>query len=235
MLLNDIEKKGGNFLMANKPTVFGNYQLLDVLANGTYGRVYRGELISPPHTIVAIKVMHSASISSVEERDKFLQEARFLKLLKHPYILPILDVGVESGVPYIVTEYASNGSLQDRLRKTGPRPLPMGEAKTILSQVGQALQFAHQQNVVHRDLKPANILFNVRGEALLADFGVATILATSMKLGTVIGTPHYMSPELFRGTNSKEGDQYALGCIAYELFTGRPPFKANDFIALAFK
>src|SRR5207249_2002146 len=102
--------------------------------------------------------------------------------------------------------------------------------------IGEALQHAHQQNIIHRDLKPENILFNARGEALLADFGIARMLATAgIRQGTIIGTPPYMSPEQFRGTASKESDQYALGCIAYELFTGQLPFTAPDMVALMFK
>jgi len=114
--------------------------------------------------------------------------------------------------------------------------LPIEEAITILTQVGQALQYVHEQNVVHRDLKPENILFNAKGEAILADFGIAKMLATiGIRQGTITGTPPYMAPEQFRGTASEEGDQYALGCIAYELFTGRRPFTAPDMVGMMFK
>lgn len=110
------------------------------------------------------------------------------------------------------------------------------EALTILFQIGQALQHAHEQHIIHRDLKPENILFNARGDALLTDFGIATTLATaSIKNIDNAGTPAYMAPEQFRGQISKECDQYALGCIAYELFTGRTPFTAPDFFSLGFK
>ncbi|HJT56376.1 MAG TPA: protein kinase, partial [Ktedonobacteraceae bacterium] len=95
---------------------------------------------------------------------------------------------------------------------------------------------AHQQHIIHRDIKPENILFNARGEALLADFGVATMMETaSIKLATVIGTPSYMAPEQFQNSISKESDQYALACVAYELFTGQRPFTAQDFFAIGFK
>jgi serine/threonine protein kinase len=114
--------------------------------------------------------------------------------------------------------------------------LPLSEALTILSQVGQALQYAHQKTIIHRDLKPENILLNAKGEALLADFGIATVLATgSVRYVEATGTPAYMAPEQFRGKVSKESDQYALGCIAYELFTGSRPFNAPDFVAMAFQ
>ncbi len=112
----------------------------------------------------------------------------------------------------------------------------MEEAITILSQIGQALHYAHQQHVIHRDIKPENILFNEKGDALLADFGIATVLTTaSAKQTTILGTPSYMAPEQFRGIISSESDQYALGCIAYELLTLRKPFTAPDLVALMFK
>ncbi|MFL5592890.1 MAG: serine/threonine-protein kinase, partial [Ktedonobacteraceae bacterium] len=119
-----------------------------------------------------------------------------LKKLKHPFILPILDASIQDGIAYIVTEYASRGSLRDRLNQQLNHPIPLEESLTILSQVGQALHHAHQQNIVHRDLKPANILFNATGEALLADFGIATVLTTAgtKQLGQG-GTPAYMAPE----------------------------------------
>jgi len=106
----------------------------------------------------------------------------------------------------------------------------------ILHQTAEALSVAHQQKVIHRDLKPENILFDTRGNALLADFGIATTLSDkSIKTTTVAGTPSYMAPEQFKGHVSKESDQYALGCIAYELLTGHRPFDAPDLISMAIK
>src|SRR6266849_169966 len=132
----------------------------------------------------------------------------------------------------------SSGSSISRKAQTpllSPHTLPVEEALTILAQIGQALQHAHQQNIIHRDLKPENILFNAKGDALLADFGIAIVLATSsVRQVDATGTPAYMAPEQFRGMISKESDQYALGCIAYELFTGHQPFTAPDFVAIGF-
>ena len=213
----------------------GKYRVLDEIASGSFGRVYRGEDTSRQNYPVAIKLMHAAHLANASERHSFLQEAQLLTMLHHPHIVPVLDVGIENEFPYLIMEYAPNGSLYDRLKQLAPRPLPVKEAQKILGQVGAALQYAHQQNVIHRDLKPANILFNAQGDALLADFGIATMLATSIKSGTAVGTPYYMAPEQFRGSISKEGDQYALGCIAYQILTGRLPFDAPDFFALGYK
>lgn len=219
--------------MANNSNFIGKYRILEEIASGAFGRVFRGEHTS--NRVVAVKVLHTAHLGSSQERNGFLKEAQLLTMLKHPFILPVLDVGIDNGLPYLVTEYAPNGSLQNRLKKQSPRLLKIQESLIILAQIGEALQYAHQQNVIHRDLKPENILFNAHGEVLLADFGIATMLASSMKQGTAVGTPFYMAPEQFRGSSSKEGDQYALGCIAYELFTGRVPFTAPDFFALGYK
>jgi serine/threonine protein kinase len=222
-------------IMASIPHPIGKYRILQEIASGSFGRVYLAEDTSRRDYPVAIKFMHVAHLTSLQERNSFLQEAQLLTLLRHPYIIPVLDLGIEEEIPYLVMEYAPNGSLHDRLRQMAPRPLLIRDALTILGQVGAALQYAHQQNVIHRDLKPANILFNAQGDALLADFGIATMLSSSIKSGTVVGTPYYMAPERFRGTISKESDQYALGCIAYQAMTGCLPFDSLDFIALGFK
>lgn len=214
----------------------GNYRIDREIASGGFGGVYLAQHIFLTARFVAIKMLHAIHLGSQEEREGFLQEAQWLEKLKHPHILPLYDVGIHEGIPYLIAEYAQNGSLRDRLRRAGLQPLPVNEALTILSQVGQALQHAHQQNVIHRDLKPENILFNARGDALLADFGISTVLTTSsIKQTQVSGTPSYMAPEQFRGIVSRESDQYSLGCIAYELFTGQRPFGASDFIAMGFK
>jgi len=221
--------------MARIPQSIGKYRIQKEIASGSFGRVYLADDTSRNDYPVAIKLMHMAHLTSLHESNSFLQEARLLTLLRHPYIIPVLDLGIEEEIPYLVMEYAQNGSLYDRLNEIAPRPLPIKDALTMLGQVGAALQYAHQQNVIHRDLKPANILFNAQGDALLADFGIATMLSNSIKSGTVVGTPYYMAPERFRGTISKESDQYALGCIAYQAMTGRLPFDSLDFIALGFK
>jgi serine/threonine protein kinase len=206
----------------------GNYRLVEQLDCGSFGCVYRAEHLILKTRSVAIKILH-AHLATQQKRESFFQEAELLEMLKHPHILPILDVGIQDGFPYLVTEYCLEGSLHQRLKRQRPHLLPVQEAIAILNQVGQALQYVHEQHVVHRDLKPENILFNAKGEALLADFGIAKMLVTiGIQQGTITGTPPYMAPEQFHGTASKESDQYALGCIAYELLTGRRPFAAPD-------
>ncbi len=212
----------------------GNYRITVEINSGAYGSVYKAEHIHLHGRIVAIKLLHT-SMGSPQEREQFLQEAQFLALLEHPHILPVIDCGFRERQPYLVAGYAAGGSLRNLLQKQ--KPLPIEQAVNILTQIGQALHSAHQRNIIHRDLKPENILFNAQGDALLADFGIATMLSTaSVKhLTTIGGTPPYMAPEQFQGSISKEGDQYALGCIAYELMTGSLPFTTPDFLSMGFK
>jgi serine/threonine protein kinase len=203
----------------------GNYIVIAEIKGGSFGSVYQGKhIIFKNEPIVAIKLLHT-HLNSTQQHDQFIQEAQILRKLKHPNILPILDAGIHENIPYLVTEYAVGGSLRVRINKELGRPLPLEEALKILSQIGFALQYAHERKVVHRDIKPDNILFNLHGEALLADFGIAIILATSgtKELGRG-GTPAYMAPEQFDGIVSTKSDQYALGCIAYELVTGSKPY-----------
>ena len=202
----------------------GNYRITAELGSGGFADVYLGQHIifsdKPP---VAVKLLYARL--KLKEREQFIQEAQFLHRLQHPHILPVLDAGFQEGIPYIIMEYAAQGSLQDRLDKQAGKPLPLAEALTIVDDIGEALYYAHQQNIVHRDLKPDNILFNAKGQALLADFGLAAVLssARTLHIGSA-GTPAYMAPEMFEGSVSVKSDQYTLGCIAYELLTGRKPF-----------
>lgn len=214
----------------------GNYRITGPLDAGAFGSVYKGVHIYLSNREVAIKLMHHTHLGEEHERASFLQEAQFLEMLKHPHILPIYDVGIDEGTPYIVAEFAPNGSLRDLMKSYSPKLISMEETLTILSQVGQALEYVHQQNIVHRDLKPENILFDARRDALLADFGIAVFLETTKtKYVDVIGSPLYMAPEQFEGFASRRSDQYALACIGYEMLTGEPPFTGQHAVIIGMK
>jgi serine/threonine protein kinase len=221
--------------MAQVGEIIGNYRLVEELACGSFGCVYLAEHTVLTTRIVAIKIMH-VYLQSSRERDSFFQEARILERLRHPHILSIIDVGISGRMPYIVTEYAPGGSLRQCLNRQAGKPLPLDDALAILEQIAQALDYAHQQRIIHRDLKPDNILFDAQGRLLLADFGLSTILGSqSIHQTSSLGTPAYMAPEQFKGEVSRESDQYALGCLAYEMLTGRKPFTAQNVMALGFK
>lgn len=218
--------------MGNDDIYIGSYRLISKLGGGAFGNVYKAQHAILSNRIVALKLLHLDYVENQEAILRFLTESQILEKLRHPYILPIITVDIHNGFPYQITEYASKGSLRDRLQLQPLRPLPLAEAIRILSQVGQALQYAHDQNIVHRDLKPENILFNEKGDAIVADFGIATILSTSsIKQTSPLGTYHYMAPEEYQDLICKESDQYALGYIAYELFTGHLPFEASSIAA----
>lgn len=208
----------------------GNYQLVEVLASGAFGSVYRAEHTLLKQRQVAIKFLRSERLDNVKERNAFLQEARFLDQLKHPTFLPIVDVGFHDELPYIMTEYAPNGTLRTYIQRQAGQPVTLAEALRIIRPVGEALQYAHEHNIVHRDLKPENILFNAQNEALLADLGIAVLLKAGTTLvSNMSGTAHYMAPEQFACLISPKCDQYALGCILYELLTGKRPFTVAHF------
>src|SRR5579884_1582971 len=215
----------------------GNYRIVREIGGGGFGNIYLAEHLLIQNRVVVIKVLRGVYLSSEEERNGFIREAQILENLKeHPHILSILDLGIDGGVPYLITTYAEQGSLRDHFKRRNNQPFSVPETLTIVQQVGEALQYAHKRNVVHRDMKPENILFNGKGEALLADFGISTVLSTtSVKHTEIMGTPAYMAPEQFRGEISRRSDQYALACITYEMLCGHRPFDAGDFISLGYK
>jgi serine/threonine protein kinase len=203
----------------------GGYHISLELAASASSRIFLGESVSPDRHSAAIKRIYAVSLISRQDKESFLNEVNALKQLKHPHILPILSASILKGTPYIVSSYAPNGSLHDRLQRLAPEPMNQDEAITVLSQVGQALHYAHEKDKVHSNLKPQNILFTGKGEALLTDFRLASL--SSSPDNSAIISPHglpYMSVEQIDGVISKENDQYSLGCIAYEMFTGRKPF-----------
>jgi serine/threonine-protein kinase len=175
---------------------------------------------------VAIKVL----LSSLIEQDKtflerFYREVRVAAKLQHPRILPIYDFGVQEGQPYIVMAYLRGGTLSDRIKQG---PMSLSETLTILSQIAEALDYAHQQEIIHRDVKPSNIMLDVQGNGYLADFGLAKVNdATNQLTGSqLVGTPDYMAPDFSQGDSvSSAVDIYALGVTIFQMLTGHVPFR----------
>ncbi len=208
--------------MASTGNYIGNYKIIDQLSSDAVKYVYLAEHISSPGRPVVLKVF-TTFLTSAEESNAFLKEAYSLVRLRHPFILPMFDSGIAAGYPFLVSEYLFPPvTLRDRINRHSSNPLPLQEAMTICTQVGQALDYAHQQEVIHRQLKPEHILYNASGEAMLTDFGLATV---KTQPDNQSGADPYLAPEQLQGAinRSKLSDQYALGCIAYELFTGHQP------------
>lgn len=203
---------------------FGNYTLTRLLGRGGFAEVYLGEHIYLK-SLAAIKVLLTAL--DQEETARFLAEARTLAALKHPHIVRIMDFGIENDIPFLVMEYASNGTIQQR----HPRgeALPLDVVVPYVNQIGSALQYAHDQKLIHRDIKPGNILLHEQNELLLSDFGVAMFTHDSQQKSSqdFVGTATYMAPEQIRGQACQSSDQYALGVIVYEWLSGGYLFQGS--------
>src|ERR1700737_2919037 len=202
----------------------GNYQLLRILGEGGFAEVYLGEHIHLG-TQAAIKLLHTQLVS--EDADSFRKEARTIARLVHPHIVRVFDFGIEGETPFLVMDYALNGTVRRRHPKGVALPLP-----TILSYVKQAsdaLQYAHDEHFIHRDVKPENLLVGRRQEILLSDFGIALLSQTSrsQSMQDVAGTASYMAPEQFQGKPRPASDQYALAVMVYEWLTGTCPFHGS--------
>jgi serine/threonine-protein kinase len=165
---------------------------------------------------------------------RFEREARAAAALSHPNICALYAYGESEGRPYMVLEYLPGGSLDERLARG--RPLPDAETEDIAADVAAGLAHAHARGVVHRDLKPANVLFDATGRAKIADFGIARAAGAPglTEVGTVLGTPAYISPEQAAGGEAvAASDVYAFGVILYRMLTGRLPFASPDPLAVA--
>jgi serine/threonine protein kinase/tetratricopeptide (TPR) repeat protein len=199
----------------------GNYHLVRLLGQGGFSDVYLGEHIHL-NTQVAIKVLHTQLTS--EDIENFRAEARTIASLVHPGIIRVLDFGVENSVPFLVMDYAANGTL----RKLHPKgvPLSLMTAVSYVKQVAAALQYIHDQKLIHRDVKPENMLVGRNNEILLSDFGIAVVSHTTHSQASyeVIGTVTYMAPEQITGKPRPASDQYALGIVLYEWLCGERPF-----------
>jgi len=169
-----------------------------------------------------------------DDLDRFRREARAMARLDHPNIVAVYEVGDEDGRPFFVCQYITGGDLREELRAAGGR-LPMERALTIAEDLCRALAHAHDHGIVHRDVKPANILLSGDGAVKLGDFGLAAADDRSRLTlaGTFVGTAAYIAPEQALGQPADaRSDLYAVGCVLYELVTGRPPFLGDDALAV---
>jgi len=219
--------------MSEPLTQLARFEILGELGRGAMGVVYRARDPALDRT-VAIKTillpLDPAERKAYESR--FLQEARAAGKLGHPAIITIYDVGREGDLAYIAMEILQGVDLRQRLAQGRLSP---HEAGSIAMQVADGLAFAHEHGVIHRDIKPANIML-LRGDRVkIMDFGIARLQASDIKTqtGVLLGTPKYMSPEQVAGRPLDErSDIFSLGCVLYEMWTGRPPFTGADISQL---
>ncbi len=228
----------------------GTCKLQRLLGRGGMGAVYLAQQSRPRRT-VAVKVLLPGVLMEKRPRMEFLarfrREADAVAALDHVNIMPIYEYGEQEDIAYLVMPYVTGGTLRAALEERFT--LPIGEAITIIEQAAAGLECAHEAGIVHRDLKPANMLFHADGRVLLADFGLAKVLretqeqeegdttnAALTSVGTIIGTPEYLSPEQGTGRPlDKRSDIYSLGVVLYQMLTGNVPFSGSSPVAIAIK
>ncbi|MFO0811505.1 MAG: protein kinase [Gemmataceae bacterium] len=238
-------------LVGSRVRYVGDYELLDEIARGGMGVVYKARQVSL-NRVVAVKMILSGQFASAADVRRFRTEAEAAACLDHPNIVPIYEVGEFEGQQYFSMGYVEGGSLADRLASG---PLPPRDAVALVRPLAEAVQFAHDRGVVHRDLKPGNILLagvrsqesGVRDQGSeiasltpdaclltpkITDFGLAKHVQKGdgpTATGDILGTPAYMPPEQAGGTPALVGplaDVYSLGAVLYATLTGRPPYQA---------
>ncbi|MEW5939760.1 MAG: ABC transporter substrate-binding protein, partial [Chloroflexota bacterium] len=218
--------------------LLGRYHILEQLGEGGMATVYKA-YDAKLERDVAIKVIRADQFGSAHlgaMLKRFEREAKSLAKLSHPNILKVLDYGEHEDSPFLVMEYLPGGTLKQRVGK----PIPWPEAARLLLPIAQALEYAHEHDLIHRDIKPSNILLTEKGQPMLTDFGIAKILtsddsATLTGTGVGIGTPEYMAPEQWTGQATKQSDIYSLGVVFYEMVTGNKPYTADTPAAVLLK
>jgi serine/threonine-protein kinase len=222
-------------LQALREATLGEYEVLEEVGRGGMAVVFLAHDISLDRK-VAIKMMSPAlTLMDPDIQERFKREARTAASLSHPHIIPVYSVRDSDHIAYFVMKFIEGRTLESVMREVGALPVPV--VQTILNQAGSALGYAHRKGVVHRDVKPGNILLDPEGWVVVTDFGIAKVAqAEALTMtGGMVGTPTYMSPEQCGGTDVTGAvDQYALGVVAYEMLTGRQPFKSETVVNLLY-
>jgi beta-lactam-binding protein with PASTA domain/tRNA A-37 threonylcarbamoyl transferase component Bud32 len=219
----------------------GRYELDGVVGRGGMAEVYRARDLRLDR-IVAVKTLREDLARDQTFQARFRREAQSAASLNHPSIVAVYDTGEDSTtsshVPFIVMEFVDGRTIRDLLRDD--RRLLPERALEITDGVLRALDYSHRNGIVHRDIKPGNVMLNRQGEIKVMDFGIARAIsdaqATMTQTAQVIGTAQYLSPEQARGERvDSRSDLYSVGCLLYELLTGRPPFTGDSPVSIAYQ
>jgi serine/threonine protein kinase len=216
------------------PREVGRYRLIEAIAHGGAGVVYRARQPDLRRT-VALKMLLPSLLDTKEARDRFRREAEVMASLDHPGILPVYEVGVDDEQPWFSMKLAEGGNLAERI---GRLRGDFHASARLVAGIARAVAHAHARGVLHRDLKPSNIVFDSDDRALVTDFGLARFITEDSTLtgaGTLIGTPRYAAPETVATPGARltaAADVYGLGAILYELLGGRAPFADLDTLQI---
>jgi serine/threonine protein kinase len=208
----------------------GPYRLEQLLGEGGMGLVFRA-VHESSDDVAALKVLKAELTEDEIYRQRFVHEARSASEVHHPHLVPILDAGDIDGRSYLATAFVDGTTLEERVQSNGP--LAVSELVRVIGEIGAGLDALHEHHLIHRDVKSANILLAADGTALLSDFGLAKGRAYTVltRPGQVMGTLHYLAPELIRGQPATPAsDLYALGCVAFECAAGKPPFSDRSVL-----
>ena len=213
--------------------IYGRYKIVEEIGRGSMGIVY---LAQDPHIDrkIALKVIHKEHAGNTYFLSRFYKEAKAIGRLSHPNIVTVYDIGQDHGTHFITMEFIAGMPLGRVIRQ---KALSLEKILSIGIKLADALNFAHEKGIIHRDVKPSNIIMTKSGEPILTDFGIAHVddpdAAQQTRVGEVMGTPRYMSPEQVMGkTVDGRSDLYALGVILYELTTGQNLIKSKNFSAI---
>ena len=229
-----VQAERTNILASLSEAAKRRYELVQELGRGAMGIVYKAR-DNELEEFVALKILPDNMVKNAEAVRRFKQEARNARRLAHPHIVRIHDIGEEAGRKYISMEFVKGTDLKQKIRQTRNRRLGLAAALRYARQICEAMAYAHSTGIVHRDIKPANIMLTETDEIKVTDFGIAKLVESSQvqpestAAGAIIGTPLYMSPEQVKGQQvDPRADIYSMGCVFYELCSGRPPFTEGD-------